>query len=253
MSTKKQLTLIRFCRTTTNEIGVAGFIIIPKSRGITPYPLIYPTTERQGLEIQAGTYPVIMSWSPKFKKPLPLISGVPAPQQTEADRKEWPDGVRTGIRIHLAERQKNVTGCVGLWYRENAFARDNNSEAKQQEALEIIKKLVATYETEIKIIEINLSQIPNATDWDGSENTNIDDFNAVLTRVLHYHPHNNPKKTLDEFFYLLLSRHAASAIHFRLPDDEYLAQRKALIGVASQLGVVERDLPPLLRYFTNHG
>ena len=62
------------------------------------------TLERVGYQIPALFYPVKVTMSPKFKRLLPLVCGVP---QTEAKRREGYEaylyGVRTplhGVRIH---------------------------------------------------------------------------------------------------------------------------------------------------------
>ena len=55
-----------------------------------------PTLENADFLIPAGTYPVERTWSPKFKKFLPLIS--------------VPD--REGIRIHRGSLPEHSRGCV---------------------------------------------------------------------------------------------------------------------------------------------
>ena len=55
-----------------------------------------PTLENADFLIPAGTYPVERTWSPKFKKFLPLIS--------------VPD--REGIRIHRGSIPEHSHGCV---------------------------------------------------------------------------------------------------------------------------------------------
>ena len=55
-----------------------------------------PTLENADFLIPAGTYPVERTWSPKFKKFLPLIS--------------VPD--REGIRIHRGSLPEHSHGCV---------------------------------------------------------------------------------------------------------------------------------------------
>ena len=66
------------------------------------------TLERVGYEIPALCYPVRVTQSPKFKRLLPLVCGVP---QTEAKRREA-RGERQGIRFHVGTKPEHSTGCI---------------------------------------------------------------------------------------------------------------------------------------------
>ena len=66
------------------------------------------TLERKGYEILALCYPVRVTQSPKFKRLLPLVCGVP---QTEAKRREA-KGERQGIRFHRGTKPEHSTGCI---------------------------------------------------------------------------------------------------------------------------------------------
>ena len=57
----------------------------------------YPTIENADYLIKPGTYTLERTWSPKFKKRLPLISGVPG---------------RDGLRIHRGTKPEHSKGCV---------------------------------------------------------------------------------------------------------------------------------------------
>jgi len=57
----------------------------------------FPTLENADFIIPAGTYPLKRTWSPKFKKMLPIIEDVPD---------------RDGIRIHMGTKPEHSTGCV---------------------------------------------------------------------------------------------------------------------------------------------
>ena len=72
--------------------AVTGVITLPFEE-----PLNYPTLENADFIIPAGTYPLEMTWSPKFKKLLPEILEVPD---------------REGIRIHMGTLPEHSTGCV---------------------------------------------------------------------------------------------------------------------------------------------
>jgi len=80
-------------RTTRQGKAVRGTITIPLEQGSRHYP----TLENADYLIPAGTYPLRLTWSPRFKKMLPLIDEVPD---------------REGIRIHLGTRPEHSTGCV---------------------------------------------------------------------------------------------------------------------------------------------
>lgn len=66
------------------------------------------TLERVGYQIPALCYPVRVTMSPRFKRLLPLVCGVP---QTEAKRREA-KGERQGIRFHVGTKPEHSTGCV---------------------------------------------------------------------------------------------------------------------------------------------
>lgn len=55
------------------------------------------TLENADYIIPVGTYPVLVTFSPRFKRMLPLIGNVPG---------------RSGIRIHGGTKPEHSTGCV---------------------------------------------------------------------------------------------------------------------------------------------
>ena len=59
--------------------------------------LEFPTLENADFLIPEGTYPLSLTWSPRFKKLMPLIDEVPD---------------REGIRIHMGTRPEHSQGCV---------------------------------------------------------------------------------------------------------------------------------------------
>ena len=59
--------------------------------------LEFPTLENADYLIPEGTYPLRLTWSPRFKKLMPLIDEVPD---------------REGIRIHMGTRPEHSQGCV---------------------------------------------------------------------------------------------------------------------------------------------
>ena len=80
-------------RTTRQGKAVKGTITIP----LEQESRLYPTLENADFLVPAGTYPLRLTWSPRFKKLMPEICDVPD---------------REGIRIHLGTRPEHSTGCV---------------------------------------------------------------------------------------------------------------------------------------------
>ena len=61
----------------------------------------FDTLENADFLIPAGTYPLRLTWSPRFKKNMPLIDEVPD---------------REGIRIHMGTKPEHSQGCVLVSY-----------------------------------------------------------------------------------------------------------------------------------------
>lgn len=76
------------------------------------------TLERQGYQILALFYSVKVTQSPRFKRLLPLVTGVPRTPQdgyrtaTPMGRAESAIGYRQGIRFHVGTRPEHSTGCI---------------------------------------------------------------------------------------------------------------------------------------------
>ena len=93
------LTLI-LTRTRQTGKAVLGKLVIPFSQ--IPLSEGEPdstvnTIENADVIIPAGTYPLARTWSPKFKKLLPIVEDVPD---------------REGIRIHRGTIPEHSTGCI---------------------------------------------------------------------------------------------------------------------------------------------
>lgn len=93
------LTLI-LTRTRQTGKAVLGKLVIPFSQ--IPLSEGEPDSRVNTLEnadfiIPAGTYPLARTWSPKFKKLLPIVEDVPD---------------REGIRIHRGTIPEHSTGCI---------------------------------------------------------------------------------------------------------------------------------------------
>ena len=77
------------------------------------------TLERVGYQIPALCYHVVVTQSPKFKRLLPLVTGVPRLPITDSAASDSPKGVRspaaecrTGIRFHRGTKPEHSTGCI---------------------------------------------------------------------------------------------------------------------------------------------
>ena len=55
------------------------------------------TLENDDYIIPCGTYPIAVTWSPKFKRMLPLVMDVPG---------------RSGIRVHRGTKPEHSRGCI---------------------------------------------------------------------------------------------------------------------------------------------
>ena len=73
--------------------AVTGTLILP----FEDEPETCRTLENADFLIPAGTYPLDRTWSPKFKKQLPLVCEVPD---------------REGIRIHKGTIPEHSQGCI---------------------------------------------------------------------------------------------------------------------------------------------
>ena len=87
-------------RTNPSGLAVKGTLTLPFDQLPLTYdeqPIIVPTLENRDFLIPEGTYPLDLTWSPRFKKRLPLVNNVPD---------------REGIRIHLGTRPEHSQGCI---------------------------------------------------------------------------------------------------------------------------------------------
>ena len=91
------ITLNRNKRKGKSVTGILALDLVQKDDSLKRYEL--PTLENADYIIPAGTYPVERTWSPKFKKFLPLIENVPD---------------REGIRIHKGSIPEHSKGCILL-------------------------------------------------------------------------------------------------------------------------------------------
>ena len=85
-----QITLIRQNKKGNAVNGTLTFPIGERS-------FSYPSLENADFLIPAGTYPLDLTWSPRFKKLMPEVQDVPD---------------REGIRIHLGSIPEHSQGCI---------------------------------------------------------------------------------------------------------------------------------------------
>ena len=88
---------ITLIRTTKRGKAVFGTLTFPLEMQNGTLEEKVTTLENADFLIPAGTYPLRLTWSPRFKKPMPLIDEVPD---------------REGIRIHMGTKPEHSQGCV---------------------------------------------------------------------------------------------------------------------------------------------
>ena len=83
------MTIIRLIRKSKDGKAVRGVMRVD-GREIA-------TLENEDYIIPAGTYPIAVTWSPKFKRMLPIVLNVPG---------------RSGIRVHRGTKPEHSRGCI---------------------------------------------------------------------------------------------------------------------------------------------
>lgn len=92
------MTTIKLIRTNRQGKAVNGTMSFEMfNRDYELETFSQPTLENADFLIPEGTYPVERTWSPKFKKFLPIINDVPD---------------RSGIRIHRGTIPEHSQGCI---------------------------------------------------------------------------------------------------------------------------------------------
>ena len=140
----------------------------PKGSGITGRLVIdgrwfCSTLEREGYEIPALCYPVRVTQSPKFKRLLPLVCGVPqsrslgvqefrslgvtseqaqsATEHLNSKASEPRSPLRSGIRFHVGTKPEHSTGCILVPDREIEELLTSHILEAQNEKEEIIMEV----------------------------------------------------------------------------------------------------------------
>ncbi len=93
---------IRLIRNETKGNAITGRLVIDGR-------WFCNTLERVGYQIPALCYHIAVTQSPKFKRLLPLVCGVP---QTVGDKAKGDKAMRQGIRIHRGSKPEHSTGCI---------------------------------------------------------------------------------------------------------------------------------------------
>ena len=81
--------VIRLTRTSKDGKAVRGLMRVDERE--------IATIENEDYIIPAGIYPIAVTWSPKFKRMLPLVLNVPG---------------RSGIRFHRGTKPEHSRGCI---------------------------------------------------------------------------------------------------------------------------------------------
>ena len=103
--------LIRLIRNKPQGNAITGRLVIDGK-------YFCDTLERVGYQILALCYHVAVTMSPKFKRLLPLVTGVPRTPQggygtaTPIGRANGAMGYRQGIRFHRGTKPEHSTGCI---------------------------------------------------------------------------------------------------------------------------------------------
>ena len=103
--------LIRLIRNKPQGNAITGRLVIDGK-------YFCDTLERVGYQILALCYHVSVTMSPKFKRLLPLVTGVPRTPQggygtaTPIGRANGAMGYRLGIRFHVGTKPEHSTGCI---------------------------------------------------------------------------------------------------------------------------------------------
>ena len=119
--------LIRLIRNQPKGTAITGRLVINGR-------FFCNTLERVGYQIPALYYPVRVTMSPRFKRLLPLVCGVPSSVEscrivedsvesssaektmlnhsTQPLHKATPCAMRSGIRIHRGSKPEHSSGCV---------------------------------------------------------------------------------------------------------------------------------------------
>ena len=113
------------------------------------------TLERVGYQIPALCYHIAVTQSQKFKRLLPLVTGVPRTPQdgygtaTPIGRANGAMGYRQGIRFHRGSKPEHSTGCI-LVVADNMNDNIDNLRANQLPgALKGIGRSAADVEREL--------------------------------------------------------------------------------------------------------
>ena len=102
---------IRLIRNETKGNAITGRLVIDGR-------WFCNTLERVGYQIPALCYHIAVTQSPKFKRLLPLVTGVPRTPQdgygtaTPIGRANGAMGYRQGIRFHRGSKPEHSTGCI---------------------------------------------------------------------------------------------------------------------------------------------
>ena len=128
---------LKLIRNQANKNAITGRLIIDGR-------WFCNTLERVGYQISALCYPVKVTMSPKFKRLLPLVCGVPLNSSSAAPKPSEPlnsSPLRSGIRFHRGTKPEHSTGCILVPDREIEELLTSHILEAQNEKEEIIMEV----------------------------------------------------------------------------------------------------------------
>ena len=164
--------LIRLIRNQPKGTAITGRLVINGR-------FFCNTLERKGYEIPALCYPVRVTMSPRFKRLLPLVCGVPSSVEscrivedsvesssaektmlnhsTQPLHKATPCAMRSGIRFHRGTKPQHSTGCI-------LVVADNKNDIKNKDNLNnpCARPTLALAKDDISLLSQPLSNVGEA-------------------------------------------------------------------------------------------
>ena len=197
--------LIRLIRNQPKGSAITGRLVINGR-------FFCNTLERKGYEIPALCYPVRVTMSPRFKRLLPLVCGVPSSVEscrivedsvesssaektmlnhsTQPLNKATPCAMRSGIRFHRGTKPQHSTGCI-------LVVADNR---RSVESCRMVQSGVESSSAEKTMLPNATQPLPNSTPPQGRTAAEVEqeltqlllktqnDHEEIILEVIDYRP-----------------------------------------------------------------